>query len=175
MDNSNNIISSNMELKTLEFLMNPSQYDKLMKKHITDVSCNDEDIDFYHDRILHATNEMLSGSFESSSLKEPFIEYTKNMIGFFKFQDTYDIMQEEYTNIIVDENIVLEKKDKIDKMKYKNRKCITLDKFVQRVKKKKNKKQLTLPLQKNINLKDPNLKKKGLKKKKKKNIKKYKW
>ena len=45
MDISNNI--SSLENKTIEYLMNPYQYDKLMKKHIENINVNNDELDYY--------------------------------------------------------------------------------------------------------------------------------
>ena len=159
MDVSNNIPS--LEHKTLEYLMNPNQYDKLMKKHIDSTKLNDEELDFYKERILQVTKDMLSGNTNDNTIHSHFLNYAENLIGYFNFQDKYDLIQEEYKDIINDKNIILENDYDIDKMMYENKKSITLDNFVR--KKKKKKKPHNYPQQKIYNLKDPKLKVKGVK------------
>lgn len=163
MDLSNNIPS--LEHKTLEYLMNPNQYDKLMKKHIDSTKLNDEELDFYKERILQVTEDMISGNTYDNTIHSHFLDYAKNLIGYFNFQDKYDLIQEEYKDIINDKNIILENEEDIDKIMYENKKSITLDNFVKKIKKKK--KPRNYPQQKKYDLKDPKLKVKGVKNNKK--------
>lgn len=163
MDLSNNIPS--LEHKTLEYLMNPNQYDKLVKKHIDNTKINNEELDFYKERILQVTEDMLSGNTYDNTIHSYFLDYAKNLIGYFNFQDKYDLIQEEYKDIINDKNIILENEEDIDKIMYENKKSITLDNFVKKIKKKK--KPRNYPQQKKYDLKDPKLKVKGVKNNKK--------
>ena len=159
MDLSNNI--SSLEHKTLEYLMNPNQYDKLMKKHIENTTIDDKDLEFYKERILQVTEDMMCGNTYDNTIHSHFLNYVQNLIVYFNFQDKYDLIQEEYKDIISDKNTILEIDDDIDKMMYENKKSITLDKFVKKIKKKK--KPHNYPQQKKYNLKDPKLKVKGVK------------
>ena len=159
MDLSNNIPS--LENKTLEYLMNPNQYDKIMKKHIKDNIVNNDELDFYKERILQVTKDMLSGNTSNNTIHSYFLDYAQNLIGYFNFQDKYDYIQEEYKDIINDKNTIIELENDIDKMMYENKKSITLDNFVKKIKKKK--KPHNYPQQKKYNLKDPKLKVKGVK------------
>tara|TARA_B100000902_G_C27276907_1_gene899339 strand:- start:201 stop:692 length:492 start_codon:yes stop_codon:yes gene_type:complete len=163
MDISNNI--SSLENKTIEYLMNPYQYDKLIKKHTENINVNNDELDFYKERILQVTNDMLMGKIDHKPLHSFFLNYVQDVIGYLKFQDKYDFIQEEYKDIINDKNIILESEEDIDTMMYENKKSITLDNFVKKIKKKKKKQ--NYPQQKNFNLKDPKLKGKGVKKNKK--------
>ena len=106
MDLSNNIPS--LENKTLQYLMNPNQYDRLVKKHIEKTIIHNEDLDFYKDRIIQITKDIIDDKIKDKALSIYFSEYAKNVIGYFKFQDKYDIIQEEYKDIINDKNIILE-------------------------------------------------------------------
>ena len=164
MDLSNNIPS--LENKTLEYLMNPYQYDKIIKKHIKNTNnnnnnINNDELDFYKERILQVTNDMLSGNISNNTIHSYFLDYAQNLISYFNFQDKYDYIQEEYKDVINDKNIILETDDEIDKMMYEKKKSITLDNFVKKIKKKK--KTHNYPQQKKFNLKDPKLKVKGVK------------
>jgi len=163
MDLSNNIPS--LENKTLEYLMNPNQYDKIIKKHIKNTNVNYDELDFYKERILQVTQDMLSGNTNNNTIHSYFLDYAQNLIGYFNFQDKYDYIQEEYKDIINDKNVIIEEEedDDIDKMMYENKKSITLDNFVKKIKKKK--KPHNYPQQKKYNLKDPKLKVKGVKNK----------
>ena len=106
MDLSNNIPS--LENKTLEYLMNPNQYDKIIKKHIKDINVNNDELDFYKERILQVTQDMLSGNTNNNTIHSYFLDYVQNLIGYFNFQDKYDYIQEEYKDVINDKNIILE-------------------------------------------------------------------
>ena len=164
MDLSNNIPS--LENKTLEYLMNPYQYDKIIKKHIknnniNNNNINNDELDFYKERILQVTNDMLSGKRSNNTIHSYFLDYAQNLINFFNFQDKYDYIQEEYKDIINDKNIILDTEQDIDKIMYENKKSITLDNFLKKIKKKK--KKHNYPQQKKYNLKDPKLKVKGVK------------
>ena len=152
MDLSNNIPS--LENKTLEYLMNPYQYDKIIKKHIknnniNNNNINNDELDFYKERILQVTNDMLLGKISNNTIHSYFLDYAQNLINYFNFQDKYDYIQEEYKDIINDKNIIIDTEEDIDKIMYENKKSITLDNFVKKIKKKK-KKYIIIHSKKNI-------------------------
>ena len=89
-----------------------------------------------------------------------FLNYALNLINYFNFQNKYDLIQEEYKDIINDKNIILENEEDIDKICMKIKKSITLDNFVKKIKKKET---YNYPQQKKYDLKDPKLKVKGVK------------
>ena len=97
MDLSNNIPS--LEHKTLEYLMNP-QYDKLVKKHIDSTKINDEELDFIKKNFT-SYKDMLSGDSYDNTIHSHFLDYVENLIGYFNFQDKYDLIQEEYKILLM--------------------------------------------------------------------------
>ena len=83
MDLSNDIPS--LENKTLEYLMNPYQYDKIIKKHIknnniNNNNINNDELDFYKERILQVTNDMLLGKISNNTIHSYFLDYAQNLI-----------------------------------------------------------------------------------------------
>ena len=173
MDISNNIREeSQINKLTLECLMNPIHYDK----YVINGGRNKpliipEEQKFYKKRVLALTKEMYKGNYPNNDIKIIFETYLDNIINYFKFIDTKDILQEEYAE---DEIKGLDS-SKIDDYNEYNEyninesvmnipvKTITMDNFITR---KKDKPQVILPINKEINLKNPSLKRKGLKKKK---------
>lgn len=164
---------------TLDFLMNKEQYQKyiLQKKPKKE---HTREIKFYRKRIYYLTKELLLSKEQTMPLlpdvKNAFDNYTKACINYFKTIDNNDIIQEDYKDICsdvneldvneLDENIILDTKKNPDDylMRKINIKKNSLDGFVG---KKVNKpKEIILPKEKNINLKDPSLKNKGISKKK---------
>ena len=172
---------------TLNYLLNKEQYDRHVHNKISK-SVNKKDKKFYRKRIFSLTKDLLYGLENQLSLlpdiKYAFDNYVKTCITCFKSIDTSDILQEEYKEIDLnqeipnnlgedDENFILSKEE-ADKLMMRSVKLNvkTLDGFVKRVNSKKEE-TMVLPQQKEINLKDPNLKTKGITNnsiKKKKNI-----
>ena len=173
---------------TLDCLLNKEQYNKYIlniKQNINDnvnqnIKKENKDIKFYRKRIYYLTKELLLSKEQQNTLlpevKEAFNNYVKSCINYFKVIDRNDIIQEDYKDIIneldllneinaLNENIIID--ENIDPNNYLMRKINvkqnSLDTFV---KKKKNPKEIILPKQKKINLKDPLLKNKGIIKKK---------
>jgi hypothetical protein len=167
---------------TLDFLMNKDQY----KKYILQKSSKKEhikDIKFYRKRIYYLTKELLLSKEQTKPLlpevKNAFDNYIKTCINYFKTIDSNDIIQEDYKDFLCDVNeldedtvmdtvmdTITDTKENPDNylMRKINVKKNSLDGFV---KKKINKpKEIILPKEKNINLKDPLLKNKGISKKK---------
>jgi hypothetical protein len=139
---------------------------------------NKKDKRFYRRRILNLTKEMLLNN-ESDDLlwdvKEAFNNYVKTCIGYFKIKDETDIIQEDYReDLLLDEITVkqLNESDDIvspeeaDKLMMRSIKLnkLPLDDFVTVVRTKPIK-EIILPKQKDINLKDEKLKQKGILKK----------
>jgi len=173
---------------TLDCLLNKEQYNKYIlniKQNINDnvnqnIKKENKDIKFYRKRIYYLTKELLLSKEQQNILlpevKEAFNNYVKSCINYFKIIDRNDIIQEDYKDITneldllneinaLNENIIID--ENIDPNNYLMRKINvkqnSLDTFV---KKKKNPKEIILPKQKKINLKDPLLKNKGIIKKK---------
>ena len=157
------------------FLERNSYNNKISKK----------DRKFYRKRILNLTRELfLSSDASNPDINEAFMNYVYHCVEHFKNTDTNDILQCEYADLDGDVNgdvdgdgdgdgdAEMDADDENDNMNTYNssimRKIVkpnTLDNFIIRnvIKKKEPE---HLPLQKEINLKDPQLKVKGIGKKK---------
>ena len=126
---------------TLEYLMNPSQYEKYLAKIGLSNKNEDLHINHYQEDILLLTQHMLNGTFESNIIKNAFYEYSKACIMHINTRNIVNTLQKDYENLptIVEEtsdelndNIPLESNTP------KNEK--TLDDFVVKKKKKHKKK-----------------------------------
>jgi hypothetical protein len=180
-DSSYNSINdrSNTNQITIECLMNTGHYNKYMATKMIDErkekkENKKEDKKFYRKRVLALTREMYKGNFPNNELQNSFTQYLDNVIEYFKFIDTKDILQEEYIGY-VDEDNINDTNDHLNEstlanvnqiMMNKPKKMVTLDTFVK--KKNRKPKEEYIPTRKEINLNDPSLKKKGIKEKKKK-------
>jgi hypothetical protein len=140
-----------------------------------------KDRKFYRKRILNLTRELfLSSDACNPDINEAFMNYLYHCVEHFKNTDTNDILQCEYADLNgdIDGDVdaamddAIDADDENDNMNTYNssimRKIVkpnTLDNFIIRnvIKKKEPE---HLPLQKEINLKDPQLKVKGIVKKK---------
>ena len=136
---------------------------------------------FYRRRILNLTKEMLLNNYSEDLLrdvKDSFNNYVKTCIGYFKIKDEMDILQNDYppeinmntildeianSNLDIDDIVSPEEADKLMMRSIKINK-LPLDDFVT-VKRTVSPKEIIIPKQKNINLKDPIFKKKGIIKK----------
>ena len=177
---------------TLDCLMNKEQYQKYISRKNTKKE-NIKDVKFYRKRIYYLTKELLLSKEHESPLlpevKNAFDNYIKTCINYFKIIDRNDIIQEDFKDILdggidvineideIDEINEIEEIEEVNKniiintpkspdnffmrqVKIKN----SLDDFIKV--KKNNPKEIILPKQKKINLKDPSLKNKGIAKKK---------
>ena len=149
------------------FLERNSYNNKISKK----------DRKFYRKRILNLTRELfLSSDACNPDINEAFMNYVYHCVEHFKNTDTNDILQGEYADLDADMDADLDADadadDECESINIYNssimRKIVkpnTLDNFIIRnvIKKKESE---YLPLQKEINLKDPQLKVKGIVKKK---------
>jgi len=173
---------------TLDCLLNRELIDKKLSNKVAK-SVDKKDKKFYRKRIHNLAKELLLSKEELKDIppdiKFAFNNFIKVSINHFKMIDNNDIIQQEHidyenveNSIAIGENIneindnnILNKED-ADKllMRSINITKPTLDNFVQR-KITKPPKQMIIPKQKEINLKDPALKEKGITNKgKKKNI-----
>ena len=173
--------SNIMNKITMDCLMNGNQKKKLANSGNND-KYDKKDRKFYRRRIINLTREMLLNN-ESPDLlldvKETFDNYVKACIGFFKVKDETDIIQADRVNVELEKDFEMENDlgildlDDIVTPEEANRlmmRSIKINKlplngFVT-VKNLKITKQPILPIQKDINLKDPLLKNKGIRKKK---------
>ena len=166
---------------SLDYLINTKQY----KNHLISFTentlnkkINKKDKRFYRRRILNLTKELLSKEeseiFISPDIKCAFDNLVKTCVHYFKILDRNDIIQEDYNDF--DDEIKEEKEisETEQILKEENEKLLmrsvkmsnhSLDNFI-KIKMTKTKKELIIPQQKEINLKDPVLKNKGVIKKK---------
>ena len=157
---------------TLEYFLNKSQYQGLIKKH--DILNDKKFISekkFYKKRILDLTKKLFRNEIEDLQLKNVFNGYIKSCCNYLKFQDKKDIIQENYSEEeeMVNEDIL----DQIEEVGYNNcdylilkekeTKKITMDNFIIKNEKKPS---VILPEKKKYNLKSKDLKTKGIEKKK---------
>lgn len=164
---------------TLACLINKEQYNKYVSS--TKKPNNKKERKFYRKRILQLTKDILMNeppATLSSDIQLIFDSYSNLCIQYFKMLDKTDLLQNEYNDMMVSEgdvNMVTETYNFIDNteipesvnqlmmrtIKIDN----TLDNFVKKTILKKEK-VIPLPVQKEINLKDPSLRIKGIRKKK---------
>ena len=163
---------------TIDYLLNKDQLTNHINNKIKK-SVNKKDKKFYRKRIFDLTKTLLLNKEKPDDLlpdvKYAFDNYLRSCINYFKIIDNNDIIQEEYKDLeeiltdnlddnleLIDDNI--NTKEEADKLMLR---CInmkpTLDNFIQ--KKSLKKENIILPLQKEINLDNPDLKTKGIKKK----------
>jgi hypothetical protein len=167
---------------TLECLMNKEQYARHIKKGpVIPTKVNNSDRKFYKKRIYDLTKQLLSNEPVSENMfpdvKNGFQSYIKACIDYFKTLDKTDILQEDYQTI--DNSIKIDRNNEINVENISNTqeanqlmmRCIkiqepnSLEKLVKRTQ-TKYVKQMILPREKDINLKDPILKNKGIREKK---------
>ena len=174
---------------SLDFLINKKQY----KNHFTSFTENTinkknnrKDKKFYRRRILSLTKDLLSKEDEVNIVIPPDIKYMfdnfiKACVHYFKILDRNDTIQEDYnefedkikeTNENNENNEINDESHKI--LKEENEKLLlrsvkmsnpSLDNFI-KINMTKQSKELIIPQQKEINLKDPIFKNKGIDKKK---------
>jgi hypothetical protein len=173
---------------SLDFLINKKQY----KNHFVSFTentinkkINKKDKKFYRRRILNLTKDLLSKETEVEAeasippdIKYMFDNFIKACVHYFKILDRNDIIQEDYNEFdefedkIKENNEINDESHKI--LKEENEKLLmrsvkmtnpSLDNFI-KINMTKQSKELIIPQQKEINLKDPILKNKGIDKKK---------
>jgi hypothetical protein len=161
---------------TLDCLLNKKMYnDHLKSKKAKQI--NKEEIKFYRKRIFNLFKEIINGNVVenlSPDVKYAYDNFLNHSINYFKTIDNNDIIQSEYkgidfsneelsNNIDCSTNFI--KNSGVDFLLTRSIKIEvpTLDKYVT-IKHNKNKEEIILPKQKEINLNDPELKNKGLKK-----------
>jgi hypothetical protein len=154
--------------------LNKEQYAKYLNSTMKkSVESNKKDRKFYRKRILQITKDMLSSEEMdiTSDVLYAFDHFTRTCISYFKMMDKTDILQTEYppptdneTIASIDEPFLLEESNK-SMMRTIKLKPITMDKFVKRTSTAVAEKQF-IPLQREVNLKDPELRNKGIRKKK---------
>ena len=164
---------------TLECLMNKSQYEKYLnqvKGIPTSKTVNKKEKKFYKRRIFDLTKQLLNN--EKPEMMFPDVSsafdlYAKVCIEYFKALDKTDIIQSDYDGFVEDDAIgsnTLSESEQVELNKLLMRSIkITepnaLEKLVKRTTTKICQKAPVIPIQKDINLKDPILKNKGIRKK----------
>jgi len=161
---------------TLECLMNKQQYAKHIGQQTTTKKDSiRKDKRFYKKRIFDLTKKLLNNEKPETMYPDvgsAFDSYARVCIEYFKVLDKSDIIQEDYADIengilnnkpldpsfnAVEESMLMMRSIKITEPN-------ALEKLVKRTTSKLEKKPI-IPIQKDINLKDPNLKNKGISKK----------
>lgn len=168
---------------TIDYLINKDLYAKCINKQVVHDN-NKKDKRFYRKRISSLIKELLLGESPvniTPDVKYAFDNFAKTCIQYFKMIDSVDIIQEDYTSIIENENLakldnVLGATDALNQddanklmMRSINISALTMDNFVTKHHITQLDK-MVLPKERNLNLTDPLLKKKGIKSNKKKNI-----
>lgn len=169
---------------TLNCLMNQEHYGKYLEDKKPKKQKNKrKDRKFYKKRILEITKQLLSASITNTAtdinkdIEIMFDRYIDKCIESFKIIDKTDIIQSEHVTTIYESTMNdipidaprLSAKEADKELLMSNTKIIntnnTLDAFV-KVKSSKPREKEIIPIQKDINLKDPALKNKGIRKKK---------
>jgi hypothetical protein len=172
---SENIISN----LTLECLMNKAQYEKYFKQgqeNSNNKIINKREKRFYKRRIFDLTKQLLNN--EKPEMMFPdvasaFDLYAKVCVEYFKALDKTDIIQSDYkefvNNAASESNTLSEsEQSELNKLLMRSIKITepnALEKLVKRTTAKICKNPPIIPLQKDINLKDPVFKNKGIRKK----------
>jgi hypothetical protein len=166
---------------TLEYLMNKDQYAKY-KGQSTSKSkqANKKDKKFYRKRIFEITKQLLNNEpcdHIFPDIVHGFDSYVKMCIDYFKMLDRRDILQEEHDALTLDKNNAPalgeqsgqnENQNELNKLMMRTfhiKEPNSLEKLVKRRITRINEKSPIIPVQKEINLKDPVLKNKGIRKK----------
>jgi len=184
-NNNNNNNNININSITLEFFANNGLYNKYLHKTNIENSISHSDKKFYKRRIINETKQMLKEEFDNENLRDIFNKYIFSLISHFKLSDTHEFIQKEFTEGNTDVDISGNLSDPVidgsikdasiskhsqcnpDELLFKkDSKTLTMDKFVN--KKSKQKEKPNMPFKKNINLREPELKIKGIQKKEKK-------
>lgn len=168
---------------SLEFFLNKDSYGKYLEKRLPKkLEENKKDKRFYRKRICELTKQILTNEAplniqSNKDVQMAFDMYSRVCIEYFKILDKNDILQEDYSSLL-DSSSEINKNPNLDvenlnsvedanNLLMRSIKLVepnSLEKLVKRTSTKAVKKQ-HLPIQKEINLKDPILKKKGVKKK----------
>uniref|UniRef100_A0A6C0AZG2 Uncharacterized protein n=1 Tax=viral metagenome TaxID=1070528 RepID=A0A6C0AZG2_9ZZZZ len=165
---------------TLEYLMNKEQYAKYISQNKPSVkSANKKDKKFYKKRIYDLTRQLINNEPKEELFPDiiyAFDNYVKMCIDYFKVLDKRDILQEEHDASQLEDDIngkndkivTMEEQLESDKLIMRTfhiREPNSLEKLVKRKITRVREKPPIIPVQKEINLKDPLLKNKGIRKK----------
>jgi hypothetical protein len=166
---------------TLEYLMNKDQYAKYKGQSTTkSKQANKKDKKFYRKRIFEITKQLLNNEpcdHIFPDIVHGFDSYVKMCIDYFKMLDRRDILQEEHDALTLDknnessggeqtgQNEIQNEVNKLMMRTFHIKEPNSLEKLVKRRITRINEKPPIIPVQKEINLKDPVLKNKGIRKK----------
>ena len=181
-NNHNHNDNNNTNNIDLEYLINPSVYEKYMEQnsHVIKAKLN-SDKAFYKKRIISTVKSILKNPEKNEYPEEvttSFNNFIKQCIRYYKFIDTSDIIQTDYIEYGTQSNNQYDEHNKeavseetinaITTQLMKNKdltKTTTMDDFVE--KKEVETKKIILPQERNINIKEKLHKKKRKKKTKK--------
>ena len=178
---------NSIDYLTLEIMANTESYNKYLKKNNMDHdSVLKKEKRFYRKRIISMTKDILFNNNSVSDINininnhtklddvilNAFNTYARVCISYFKFKDTMDTIQGEYTNMNLDTGggagagadadiMDINEANKLF-MRQMEKKVLTLDNFV--IKTSPPQDEMVIPQTKDFNLKDPKYKKKDIKK-----------
>jgi hypothetical protein len=174
-----------IEELSLEYFLNKDAYGKYLEKNTSEKQREyRKDKRFYRKRIYDLTKTLINCDENESQkynkdLLLAFNMYSRVCIEYFKNLDKTDIIQEDYIDLLnsnieiaidpvlnIDSINSVEQADQLLMRSIKITEPNSLEKLLKR-KSTQNVKKEVLPIEKNIDLKDPNLKKKGIKVKEK--------
>ena len=167
---------NSIDYLTLEIMANTDSYNKYLKKNNLDHdSVLKKEKRFYRKRIISMAKDILfnNNSGQDEEILNAFNTYARMCISYFKFKDTMDTIQGEYTNMniadgadgadadMTDIDLDISEANKLF-MRQMEKKVLTLDNFV--IKTAPPPDEMVVPQTKDFNLKDPKYKKKDIKK-----------
>lgn len=172
---------------TLEIMANSDTYNKYLKKNNLDHDAVlKSEKKFYRKRITAMAKDILNNNINNNSdspiddiIINAFNNFARLCISHFKFKDTMDNIQGDYTDVGIENksNTTIINHEKIDEvqdntntineanklfMKQVDKKVITMDNFIIKTTPPQN--EIIVPKTKEFNLKDPKYKKKDIKK-----------
>ena len=173
--NSFDVSFNSIDYLTLEIMANTDSYNKYLKKNNLDHdSVLKKEKRFYRKRIISMAKDILfnNNAEQDEVILNAFNIYARACISYFKFKDTMDTIQGEYTNMniadgadadadMTDIDLDISEANKLF-MRQMEKKVLTLDNFV--IKTAPPQDEMVVPQTKDFNLKDPKYKKKDIKK-----------
>jgi hypothetical protein len=134
-----------------------------------------EDMSFYRKRIFSATKDIIRGKTVNNPVNNSFNNYAQELIKYFKYLDTQDILQQEYADlkekkpIKIDDDFNLSEKNQIITKETKKQ-IKTIADYIPITVRTKKKKKINYPKKRVIDIKNPKFRIKGLEKEKSKQI-----
>tara|TARA_B100001769_G_C21812597_1_gene442025 strand:- start:81 stop:611 length:531 start_codon:yes stop_codon:yes gene_type:complete len=165
----------------LYYLVNPI-YSKKITNKVESTPVKMEDVSkkekvFYKKRIQQLTRDCMSNKAPNTLVRSAYNDYVKTCIEYFKQEDTNELMQNEYDNLIINNEEIIEDIDinALDENLYNKKQEKTIEDYIPLKKKVLVPEDPPIyPKQKTLNIKDNKFKTKGVKDKKNKKIKKNK-